>query len=1444
MINQPEHTPNPQQPSLLQPENLVQALEEVGCIGAYEFDVASGSIYLSEGMFRLFGEEPGAFVPSLDAIDARSNPDDAAEVRAILAEAIAEARPYEYTRRILKKNGQWAKVESHGKVLTDIDGKVVKLLGVVRDITDRSRAEEQLHASNQMLQATLDSTTYVFQAFKAIRNHDGRIIDFEWTLTNKAWDDQYGPMAGKRVLEHNPGVLDTGLFDKFVQVTETGISINHEQFYNHEQFNGWFHQTLVKMGDGFLMNTEDVTERKNAEQEILRLKDEMARQVSNKYYSLFNAIDEGFLVIELLYNTEGRPNDFRYLEVNPAFVRQTGLNNVAGMLASEVAPNLEPYFIETYQRILQTGEAARFENYNTDTNRWYQVYASRIGGSGSSKLALVFSDVTARKQDEQRREFMMQLSDALRPLSNPVAVQETATRLIMQFFRADRCYYCEIAGDDLTIRRDAHRFGLSGMAGVYDLHNMPVFAKVVEAGKPFVVNDVSHTPLVDDNLRQLCLQLQVISFIDVPVIKLGKPMGILCIVHGSPRVWTDAEANMAVEVAERVWAAVERARAEDALRLSEERFRLLVSASSNLLYRMSADWQQMYTLTGKSYLQDTHEPTADWANKYIPENERTRVWAAINDSIKHKKPFKLEHQVILADGSVGWVYSRAVPMLDEHGKITEWMGVGNDITLRKKAELQMRQFNARLENEIADRTAELLKTKEMLQATLDSNPEMIQVFRALRNAEGKIIDFIWTLNNATSTKIYGDVIGRRLLDVTPGTLEEGIFAKFVEVTETGIPQQYDRHYVHEQFDGWFHQSVVKLGDGVATNTINITERKQAEEAIQDYAYFVKSITDMMPDMVSVIELPSRTVVFNNRDTFIMLGFDAEELAAMPFTERQKLFYPDDVNRIEAFYDQFNTLADHEVAQTEYRIKNKANQWVQILLRGQVFKRDSTDVPLQVLFIGQDVTGSRQAELALKQSRDQLQSVFDTTLIGMSVFAPVHDVDDNITDFRILIVNNKIEQSTGQQNMAGQLYSKLFPGIKKMGLFDLMVKTFESGQPGQMEYHYNYEGIDRWYSTMFVKGNDTLVCTNLDITERMQAEQDRFKNYLLLQQSEQLSLTGSWDLNLQSGVMSWSEGMYRLFGLQHETEITPETYLQYATSDCLPVAKRIITHLRAAERDFEETLKIKVNETVKIIHLKATVVKSESSQAIRVLGVDMDVTAAREADRRLRHLEAEQQQQIFKVTLNTQEEERRRISESLHNGLGQLLYAAKLSMSMLTADAATANPGQFTASRKYTEQLLTDAINESRRISHELMPTVLAEFGLKAAIYDICEQLQDGVRFRCQVLLYNVKLDHYLELAVFRTVQELMINVIKHASATQATVQVKARNGEVSITVQDNGRGLIINKQNKPGIGLSSIRSKADLLKGRVEIQSEPGQGTKVNVRFPYQLFTNLNDLQS
>ncbi|MGP7795896.1 sensor histidine kinase [Sphingomonas sp. CLY1604] len=130
-----------------------------------------------------------------------------------------------------------------------------------------------------------------------------------------------------------------------------------------------------------------------------------------------------------------------------------------------------------------------------------------------------------------------------------------------------------------------------------------------------------------------------------------------------------------------------------------------------------------------------------------------------------------------------------------------------------------------------ERIAALQASRDLLRATMDASTDMIQVFEAVRDQAGTIIDFRWVLNNHAAEAHYGEVRGQRLLERNPGVVAEGIFAAFCRVTDTGIAEQAERHYVHEQFDGWFFQSVVKLGDGVATTTKDISGWKASQAEV-------------------------------------------------------------------------------------------------------------------------------------------------------------------------------------------------------------------------------------------------------------------------------------------------------------------------------------------------------------------------------------------------------------------------------------------------------------------------------------------------------------------------------------------------------------------------------------------------------------------------------------
>lgn len=144
-----------------------------------------------------------------------------------------------------------------------------------------------------------------------------------------------------------------------------------------------------------------------------------------------------------------------------------------------------------------------------------------------------------------------------------------------------------------------------------------------------------------------------------------------------------------------------------ALRTTEERFRALVTATSDVTYRMSPDWSQMWHLDGQGFVADTDGATANWLDDYIHPDDQTQLNAVIAEAIKAKGMFEFEHRVRRADGTFGWALSRAVPLVDERGTVTEWFGAARDITKRRNAEEALREADRRKNEFLATLAHEL-----------------------------------------------------------------------------------------------------------------------------------------------------------------------------------------------------------------------------------------------------------------------------------------------------------------------------------------------------------------------------------------------------------------------------------------------------------------------------------------------------------------------------------------------------------------------------------------------------------------------------------------------------------------------------------------------------------------------------------------------------------------
>jgi PAS domain S-box-containing protein len=289
-------------------------------------------------------------------------------------------------------------------------------LSVLRDVTERKRAEEALRESNQRIVRILESITDAFFA-----------LDHEWRFTYLNVQAEHvlqrtrEELLGNNLWDEFPEAVNSTLYEKYHEAVATGNSVHFEEFY--PPHNTWTEVHAYPSEDGLSVYFQDITERKGAEEAL--------RKSEERYRKLFDSIDEGFSVIEMLYDGQGRAVDYYILETNPAFGRMTGFADAAGKTSLELNPDAEPYWFETLGRVAETGEDVRFESYAEALDQWFDVYASRVGGEGSRRIAIVFTNTTERKRAEEAlRESEATLNAILNNLTEGVLVADSRGHVV------------------------------------------------------------------------------------------------------------------------------------------------------------------------------------------------------------------------------------------------------------------------------------------------------------------------------------------------------------------------------------------------------------------------------------------------------------------------------------------------------------------------------------------------------------------------------------------------------------------------------------------------------------------------------------------------------------------------------------------------------------------------------------------------------------------------------------------------------------------------------------------------------------------------------------------------------------------------------------------------------------------------------------------------------
>ncbi|HWR32411.1 MAG TPA: sensor histidine kinase [Chitinophagaceae bacterium] len=218
--------------------------------------------------------------------------------------------------------------------------------------------------------------------------------------------------------------------------------------------------------------------------------------------------------------------------------------------------------------------------------------------------------------------------------------------------------------------------------------------------------------------------------------------------------------------------------------------------------------------------------------------------------------------------------------------------------------------------------------------------------------------------------------------------------------------------------------------------------------------------------------------------------------------------------------------------------------------------------------------------------------------------------------------------------------------------------------------------------------------------------------------------------------------------------------------------------------------------------------------------------------RIRELEKDKQLVAVDSMLKGQEEERSRLAKDLHDGLGGLLSGVKFSLSNMK-DNLFITPDNMAVFERSLDMLDT-SIRELRRVAHNMMPELLTKFGLDEALKEYCNTINATklLTVKYQSHGMETRIDKSVEIIVYRIIQELLNNTLKHAAATEAFVQVIREDSRLNIVVEDNGKGFDATlPENNKGAGWANIRSRVEYLKGRLDVHSEQGKGTLVNIEF-------------